>query len=65
MLHSMLLERQRRFQELGLHAANERCASIDNTVADLLSRGDIKEALRHADGYELVHLDVDPVLRAF
>ena len=49
LLHAMLLRRQERLLSMGLHAANERCASIDNDVADLLSRGRLDEALRHAE----------------
>ena len=37
----------------GVHEATERVASVDNDVADLLSRGDVDEALRFARWHRL------------
>ena len=50
---------------MGLHVANARVASIDNDIADLLSRGDIWDALRFARdaGLAVQELAVDPELR--
>ena len=42
----MLITRQEHATKEGIHIANERVASIDNDIADLLSRGDVNDALR-------------------
>ena len=65
LLSAMLQERQERFDALRLHGANARVASIDNDIADLLSRGDIWEALRfpRAAGLHVQELLVEPELR--
>jgi hypothetical protein len=67
LLNSMLQEKQERAHEMGLHVANERVASIDNDIADLLSRGDIYEALRfpRTANMRVLRLDVEPSLREF
>ena len=54
---------KRRLEELmhrGIHEANERVTSVDNDVADLLSRGAVQEALRFPKdcGIECIQLDV-------
>ena len=50
---------------MGLHIANERIASIDNDIADLLSRGAIEEALRFPKSANVrtVELNVPAELR--
>ena len=48
MLNSLNTRRLRNLQERGVHESNERVASIDNDVADLISRGRVQEALRFA-----------------
>ena len=65
LLTAMLQERQERCVSMGLHVANARVASIDNDIADLLSRGDIYDALRFARtaGLAVQELAVDPELR--
>jgi hypothetical protein len=65
LLNLMLQGRQRRCNALGLHARNERVASIDNDIADLLSRGDIYEALQfpRSAGLAVQQLQVDEDLR--
>ena len=67
LLNSMLKEKQERAHAMGLHIANERVASIDNDIADLLSRGDIYEALRfpRTANMRVLQLDVEPSLRGF
>ena len=68
MLNAIMRERQEFAVELGIHIANHRVASIDNDIADLLSRGDIYEALRFpraVPGMSIVRLEVDPSLRRF
>ena len=45
-LHDLNLERHEWLLEHGIVESTERVASIDNDVADLLSRGSIEEALR-------------------
>jgi hypothetical protein len=66
LLNLMLQHRQERAAAMGLHVANDRVASIDNDIADLLSRGDIYEALRfpRSTGMAVLELSVDPALRA-
>ena len=56
-----LEDRQRR----GVFEANDRVASVDNEVADLLSRGHIKEALRYPSECRLqcVECIIDPEYR--
>ena len=56
--HSVLLAE-------GISQMTERVASIFNDVADLLSRGDIKEALRHPReaGLKVIRLKVDADVR--
>ena len=67
LLRDMLQERYDRLHELGVFAANERCASIDNTLADDLSRGEIKSALAvpQHHGMQVVRLHVPAELRRF
>ena len=66
LLNAMLQDRQERAAALGLHILNERVASIDNDIADLLSRGDLDEALRFPRAVGMVprQLPVEPALRA-
>ena len=47
-LHELNERRQRFNVEQKLHQASERVASVDNDIADLLSRGDVEEAPRFA-----------------
>ena len=67
LLHDMLVARQEMAKKMGLHIANERVASIDNDIADDLSRGAIKEALRfpRMAGMKMERVEVaeDDVLR--
>ena len=67
LLKDMLQERYDRLQKLNIFAANERCASIDNTIADDLSRGAIEAALAvpRLHGIKTVRLHVKSELRAF
>ena len=60
-LHALNLRRQQRLVAEGIHQASERVASVDNDVADLLSRGDIEGALRFPRSAELrvLRLEVD------
>ena len=46
MLNALNLRRLEHHRARGVFESNERVASVDNDVADLISRGDIKEALR-------------------
>ena len=54
-----------RLQARGVYESNERVASIDNDVADLISRGDITEALRFPRqcGLRIVKCEVDASYR--
>ena len=56
-----LLDLQRR----GVFESNERIASEDNDVADLISRGDIKESLFYPRdcGLEVVRCEIDAAYR--
>ena len=67
LLNKMLATRQREAANLSLHIMNDRVASIDNDIADLLSRGDVGEALRfpRSANVRAVELQVDPVWRQF
>ena len=60
-LHALNLRRQQRLVAEGIHQATARVTSIDNDVADMLSRGDIEGALRfpRAAGLAVLRLDVD------
>jgi hypothetical protein len=51
----------------GIHETNERIASVDNDVADALSRMDTSEALRFPSDCDLkvVQLEVPARYRAF
>ena len=46
MLNELNLARLKNLMDRGVHEKNERIASVDNDVADDLSRGEITEALR-------------------
>ena len=67
LLNAMLIERQQRFAAHGIYARNERVASEENDIADLLSRGSIEAALQFplSAGLKCVELEVPPSLRAF
>ena len=54
------LERQAWLDTESLYETTERVASVDNDVADLLSRGDIEDALRYplSSGLEVLELHV-------
>jgi hypothetical protein len=67
LLHAMLEERRDRFMAHNIHARNERVASEENDIADLLSRGRIDDALRFplAAGLSCERLEISPVLRKF
>ena len=60
-LNALLRERQQWCADEGVFVATERCASVDNTLADWLSRGDVQDVLRvvKAAGLEAVELQVD------
>ena len=51
--------RQAWLVELGIYEATERVASVDNDVADLLSRGAVEEALRFPRACSLPMLQLD------
>ena len=65
LLNLMLQQRQEEADSISLHLANDRVASVDNDIADLLSRGDVYEALRFPRAAELkvLRLEVDPARR--
>ena len=60
-LHALNLRRQQRLVAEGIHQASERVASVDNDVADLLSRGDVSGALRfpRSAGLAVIRLEAD------
>lgn len=66
-LHQLNAERQQWLIDEGIHQSNERVASVDNDVADLLSRGDIDEALRFpaASGLPVLRLAAEGEQRDF
>lgn len=67
LLNAMLIERQQRFLAHNIYARNERVASTENDIADLLSRGSIDAALRFplSAGLKCVELEIPSSLRAF
>ena len=64
-INELNLRRQQLITSLEVHEATERVASVDNDVADLLSRGDIEEALRFPRYYNLetVQLSITASIR--
>ena len=64
-MHELNLARQQWLLDLGIYETTERVASIDNDVADLLSRGDVDEALRFpsTSGLKIKKLNIPPELR--
>ena len=64
-INELNLRRQQLITSLEVHEATERVASVDNDVADLLSRGDIEEALRFPRYYNLetVQLSIPTSIR--
>ena len=50
-LHALNARRQHWLLEHGVHQSTERVASIHNDVADLISRGKVKEALRFPESH--------------
>ena len=64
-LHELNLQRQEWLRREGIVETTERVASIDNDVADALSRLDVEEALRYprAAGLRVLELQVDPERR--
>ena len=64
-LNELNRRRQQWLVEAGVHQLTERVASVDNDVADLLSRGRVVEALRFATACDLTvkRLEVDPASR--
>ena len=60
MLNELNLARLKQLMIRGVHEKNERIASVDNDVADDLSRGEIAEALRQPQecGMRCVELQV-------
>ena len=66
-LHQLNAARQQWLVDEGIHQSNERVASVDNDVADLLSRGDVEEALRFpaASGLPVLRLAVEVEQRDF
>jgi hypothetical protein len=65
MLNELNLIRLRDLMSRNVHEKNERIASVDNDVADDLSRGEIREALRHPQecGMRCVELQVPQAYR--
>ena len=67
-LSALVRERYHRLVELGVHSSVERVASVDNDVADGLSRGGAKlaDALRivASSGYPLVRLTIGGRVRS-
>ena len=65
MLNELNLIRLRDLMSRNVHELNERIASVDNDVADDLSRGEIREALRHPQecGMRCVELQVPQAYR--
>ena len=66
MLNQLNLNRLSDLISRNVHEKNERIASVDNDVADDLSRGEIREALRHPleCGMRCVELQVPSAYRA-
>ena len=64
-LNELNQRRQQRLVDERLHQKSSRVASVFNDIADLLSRGDVEEALRFAVEADLptLRLHVTPVLR--
>ena len=64
--HDINLQRVEWLAAQGISEKNKRVASIDNDVADLLSRGDIEEALRfpREAGLKILKLDFSPEERS-
>ena len=65
-LHAVNAHRLEWNVALGVSQASERVASVDNDVADLLSRGRVEEALRFPSsaGLPIVQLHLSPALRS-
>ena len=65
MLNELNLRRLQQLRGRSIYEANERVTSVDNDVADLLSRGDIKEALRFPQDCDMscVELEVQSAYR--
>ena len=63
-LHALNLRRQQRLVAERIHQATERVTSVDNDVADMLSRGDIEGALRfpRAARLAIVRLEADAAM---
>ena len=64
-LHALNMQRQARLVAEGIHQATERVASVDNDVADMLSRNALEEALRfpRSAGLPVLRLEVDAAAR--
>ena len=64
-LHELNLRRQQWLIEQGLVESTDRVASIDNDVADLLSRGSVEEALRFPKeaGLPIIRLEIPEEIR--
>ena len=64
-LHELNSQRRAALCELNVFMRSRRVASVFNDVADLLSRGDIEEALRHPRdaGLTCLRVDVDSAAR--
>jgi hypothetical protein len=67
MLNALNMVRLQRLLKRGVFESNERVTSVDNDVADLLSRGDVEEALRFPIdcGLQCVRLQVPAEYREF
>ena len=66
MLNELNKQRLADLLSRGIHESNERITSIDNDVADALSRADIEEALRFPRdcGLQCVELELKAQYRA-
>jgi len=65
-LNELNTRRQQWLVDAGVHQRTSRVASVFNDIADLLSRGDIVEALRFAEeaGLPTLRLDISPSIRS-
>ena len=61
--HELNLRRTQWLSEHSLMETTERVASVDNDVADLLSRGAVAEALNFAEGMPTLRLHLPQQMR--
>ena len=64
-LHQLRVANSEKMLQLGVHEATDRVASVDNDIADLLSRGAVEAALVIPKGHnlKLTRLEVPEHLR--